>query len=1452
MSKLGIDLGSSSIGWALKKDNKIRKKGVVTFDSGMMKGQTGGYTSPTRDRREARSKRRLIQARKYRKWALLEILIENEKFVPLPKSEFELWSKYQKGVIRRFPKNKSFLKWLACDFTYQGGIKYRNPYELRVKALDEKLSPHEFGRALYHLVQRRGYKDIGETDKETESQIKRRDDSGFQKALNENRSIAEALKSGFIDKKKRARNQYPYREEYKKELELICKSQGYEVDKKENGEYLSEFVQKIWKAIIWQRPLRSQKGTIGKCTLESQKSRCPISHPIFEIFRAWQFINTIKYYDDNEQKQFISDELREKLFSEFFLKKDDFKFEDIRKFLDKQFQKKRKYNYPINTKTGKYETSVSGMPICKSLIEIFGEDAKFAISEMEKYNIGNAPKMKNGYSVYDLWHIIFEFDESHLENLAQSKLNIQNITVKRKGVDVSISPLILLKNKFNKSYADLSLKAMGKIIPFLKEGFLYNEAVVLAKIPDLLGQNWNDNREQIIELIRSANDIYTKVKQIVAITNSLIDRYKGLEYPNIFAYKDYDYTLVESDEKDIKDACERYFGENTWGKLNNKDEIISEVGKLYQEFFFDTKRAFKQASRLTDIFHNLLKSEGIELNGTLYHHSDRENIYLKKCVDSKTGKTRLPIHKATGIEILPEPRIDSIKNPMFNKSMSILRKLINELILNADIDSDTEIVVELARELNDNNMRAAIERYQNERKNKREKIREFLAEFKSSEVPSLNVEENIPLFEMWTEQTFEETEDETRNKIKNVQPDEVFKEKDSIRRYELWMEQKGQCIYTGRMISISQLFSREVDIEHTVPRSILPDNTMANQTVCYNWYNTSVKGKKIPLYCENYSEDKTLQGKFVTRIQPRLENWKETRDRYKKLFEDNRKARGNEDENKKNSRIQAKHYFKMHYDYWRDKIERFEAKEIKDSWARRQLTDTQMISKYAREFLKTYFKKVAVQKGTVTADFRKIYGFQEEDEIKSRNKHTHHAIDAAVLTLIPVNSSRREEILKRYFEDKENGIKVTQLKPFEGFNPQELIRNIENSTLIVNLEKDNLVKQTKKAIRKRGKIQYATKNGKYILDKDEKNVKMYAKGDSVRSTLFKQTFLGKIKDVERDRNQKPLRDEKGNWKYKTGNDEYIFTERKPIADVLSKIDDIVDPNIREMVRSQKNNDAIKDAQGNTIRHVRIKVRAGQVVKERVNYRSKHEYKNFYYSAAGSLPYAIMLQKPLDGKVERKLIPIASFEIAKVFKERRKFDIDYFIQENYPNFISYDKKLLKVGQRVLVLNDDSDYQQIKDFSFQKNRLYRITQFGEGSIYLKYHLEAMKDDEIDKAVKIKKDELVSEFDKKFGLPEIEEDLSIQDIKERRKKYEDDRYKFVGLKDFRFNRLLPFMGEEEVNNLRKNLSVYRKQSTSIEAEGNTPLLKINKADGWNFLYEGYDFVISVTGELNFLEDY
>src|SRR5690606_22088309 len=117
------------------------------------------------------------------------------------------------------------------------------------------------------------------------------------------------------------------------------------------------------------------------------------------------------------------------------------------------------------------------------------------------------------------------------------------------------------------------------------------------------------------------------------------------------------------------------------------------------------------------------------------------------------------------------------------------------------------------------------------------------------------------------------------------------------------------------------------------PRSLLPDNTMANQTVCYARYNRDIKQNRLPFYCENYSENKDGIG---TAILPHLEKWMELRDGWKDRYEKNIKPSGNEDETKKNKRIQEKHYCKMHYDYWNDKVARFTAEEVKDSWARRQ------------------------------------------------------------------------------------------------------------------------------------------------------------------------------------------------------------------------------------------------------------------------------------------------------------------------------------------------------------------------------------------------------------------------------------------------------------------------------------------------------------------------------------
>jgi len=1472
MKKIGIDMGSASLGWVVTEDGKIIKKGVVRFKTGMSK-ESGGYESPTRERREARSKRNLIRARKYRKWELLEILVDGN-FVPLTKTELEIWSKYKKGSIQKFPENELFLKWLACDFTYlENGEKYKNPYELRVNSLKNQLKKHEFGRALYHLVQRRGYKDIGETDKETEKQIARRSERGFQKALDENdKIISKALLNEFLNKDKRARNQYPYRDEYQYELEEICKAQGYGVSKcnDKDGNYNDDFVKKLWKVIIWQRPLRTQKGNIGKCTLEPQKLRCPVSHPVFEIFRTWSFINTIKYYDENNEKQSILPEYRNQLFDWFLKKEKNFKFEEIKDFLNKKYGINTKYNYPITkNKKGEeiYDTSVSGMPVCRGLIDVFGEEMRKVLNVIEFQNItqkdkcggfGNAFKIIGNYSIFDLWHILFAFDEKTAKNknfltiFATEKLKLTD--------EKQINKFVKLKDKFLQGYADLSLNTMCKIIPFLKDGYLYNEAVALAKMPELLGENWENYKDKIIDAVKEANSIYEWNKSVVDITNNLIDRYKGLKENEQFAFKNYEYQLDDDDIKEIFKAIEGKFGKEKWKKKKDKEEIINAVTEKYQEFFKDEKRAYCELVTLTDIFNEKLKLLNINIDAKqLYHHSNTENIYLKKCkTDKEIDKKELPKAKNKNgfdVEILPQVQIDSIKNPMFNKSMSILRKLMNEFIKNDEIDKETQIVIELARELNDNNKRIAIERYQKERENNRKKYREFLEEFKKNENLNLNIEDSIPTFELWTEQTFEKTVDENGNEITNKNRLEILKEKDAIKRYELWTEQKGQCMYTGKMISLSKLFTNEIDIEHTIPRSILPDNTLANQTVCYAWYNRDKKRNQMPAQCDNFNKDVDGWG---TRIEPRLKNWQELRDHYKKQYEDRLKGKGNEDETTKNKRIQDKHYYKMHYDYWKDKVERFEATEVKDSWARRQLVDTQMVSKYAREFLKTYFMKVSVQKGIVTATFRKIFGFQEEDEIKSRNRHTHHAIDALVLTLIPINSSHRERILKEYFKAIENNEKekvktIRQNEIPQSFNIQKFITDIENSTLIYNYEKDKIIKQTSKIVRKRGVKQYLKdKNGKFVLDEKGNKILLRAKGDTVRSGLYKETYLGKIRDVERFDDGQPKR-ENGDWKYKTGKDEYCFVKRENIdkvkvSDDLIKL--IIDPVIRELVRKQKNNSEIKDYQGNIIRHVRIRTKSGKEIKERVNYRSEYDYKNKFYAEAGSIPYAILLQKFNKDEIKREMLPIASYEIAKMYKKTGGVDIEEYIQNNNPEFADWNKQLLKVGQKVFVLKEDVDYEKRNNIDFQRNRLYVITQFSDvdNTIMLKYHLEAQNDDAIDDDIKNQKDKLLRKYELQYDIPEIFEDKTIENIKERQTKYKKEKYSFKSFNDYRFKRLIEIIGIDETRRIKNELGMFKTYSSSIEMEGNTSLLKMSK-ENWNFLFEGKDFEMNIDGTINFL---
>ncbi len=211
-----------------------------------------------------------------------------------------------------------------------------------------------------------------------------------------------------------------------------------------------------------------------------------------------------------------------------------------------------------------------------------------------------------------------------------------------------------------------------------------------------------------------------------------------------------------------------------------------------------------------------------------------------------------------------------------------------------------------------------------------------------------------------------------------------------------------------------------------------------------------------------------------------------------------------------------------------------------------------------------------------------------------------------------------------------------------------------------------------------------------------------------------------------------------------------------------------------------------------------------------------------------------------------MIPVASFEIAKYFKRNEKFDINGFVAEKYPQYNDWpDKKLLKIGQKVIVLKEDKEIEKIKQIDFQTKRLYIIEQFSDGSIWLKYHLEA-DPDSVELNVKQSKDDYFKKLEKENNLPEIQEDSTIKIKIERNKDLEKRKYSFNSIQDYRPSRLVPILGEKKVKEIIKDLrNKFATRPSKLGQDVQASLLKISK-ENWNFLYEYYDFEISMLGEL------
>jgi CRISPR-associated endonuclease Csn1 len=1030
--------------------------------------------------------------------------------------------------------------------------------------------------------------------------------------------------------KEKIRNQYTSREEhYLEEFIIICKVQG--IDSISDEEKLPEkkfdgLAKDLYKAIFFQRPLKSQKGLIGKCSFETSKSRCAISHPDFEEYRMWTYLNTIKIGTQSEKiLRFLTQEEKLKLVPKFY-RKNDFNFEVLSNELVEKgasfgfykSSKKNDYFYWFNYKP---TDLVPACQVSASLKNVIGDDWK---SKTFTYKTLNAKKEEVTRSVdyKDLWHLLsVATSDIYLDEYAKGKLGFDDKNAKA-----------LSKIKLKKDFASLSLSAITKILPYIKEGLLYSHAVFMANIENIIDDEiWNDKSQrkyiqtQIAEIVEN----YSFEKSQLEVINGLIKDSKLKE----------EYYSKEAESIYKKDLANKLVSFYKYNSIENEADQKNILDNLFPFFIEQLKKyEFIKIQRLDEKVLEFLKGENQDGEvfcsnpkrfNKLYHPSDIE-VFKKKIIKDEFGNEKL---------VLGSPLTNSIKNPMAMRALHQLRKVLNTLILEGQVDENTRIHIEMARELNDANKRKGIQDYQNENKKFREDAIKVIKKL-----------------------YFEECK-------KEVEPTE-----DDILRYQLWIEQ-GKCeIYEqGKNISICDIIGSNpaYDIEHTIPRSRSQDNSQMNKTLCSQRFNREIKGNKMPIELSNHLE-----------ILPRIAHWKEEAENLSRDIEIiSRSIKAAATKEVKDKKIRRRHYLSLKRDYLQGKYDRFIWKEPRIGFKNSQIPDTGIITKYAQAYLKSYFKRVESMKGGMVAEFRKQWGIQESFigengfkhyKEKDRNKHTHHTIDA--ITIACMTKDKYDVLAKAWTsEDEQDKPKARTLmadaKPWKTF--KEDLLKIEEEILVSHYTPDNVKKQSKKIFRIRGKKQFIAEierdekgkaipkkdtSGKiiYKLDKDGKKLPRLQQGDTIRGSLHQDSIYGAIKN--------PLNTE-----------EIRYVIRKDLESLKAgDIDNIVDETLKEKVKEavankvlllssnaqQKNKmDGIvwmneeKQVPINKVRIYANSVKNPLEIKEHSKLsKSRHEHKQKVYGQNDE-NYAMAIYE-LDGKREFELIN--NFNLAKLIKNGQGF------------------------------------------------------------------------------------------------------------------------------------------------------------------------------------------------------
>lgn len=809
---LGLDLGVASIGWTMIECDtsqsfapvRLLRAKAHRFESGTDGGKAGakgisqGSDEPrNKARRDARMMRRQIWRRAMRKRKLLRALFDpSVNLLPTPD---DLAARHGgekagfSGHLKRPEEIHAYMlaldkevsaRWSAMaaamgDSVSKHADNQRLCYKLREAAARVRVERHEFGRALYHLAQRRGFL--------SNRRAARKKDENVGDVLQSIDALSKAIyafgarggvptlgaylasldpfvqtKAGEENdpSKQRIRHRWTSRKMFEHEFNLMWSTQAAHMG-------LSDPTRaNIHRCIFFQRPLREPKRTVGTCFLMPDQARLKLAHPLYQEFRIRQTVNDLRVRAYPAPERALDGVERKKLVDRLMSVK-ELTFAQARKAMglapDIQFSHERT--------VVKTDTAHRGAQTLKECFGLKMTGAADAVAKSVRNKVG---KIVVECDTADTRP--FTADES--SKLCGAWIAKRDLTVDEARASLGMGDrcrFLVVKETSNKLIGN---KTAARIRAALKKSYDDLSIKALARlVGDLCSPLDDPSLKALLERPKPEHSKSTEEWLRMPIA----ERGWGFD--------------AEAVAKLVKIVLEEKRGSLSARAIRQLLPLMQD-GKSYAEAVKDKFPGATGTGARWDQLPPLACFEG---------HTDTNQCHQKRC----------------GVTANIAPVLRGIRNPSVMRTLSEVRKLVNELVRLYGVPA--LIRIELSRDL----------------KNPRLKRKEMTAENDRRQDRKEIVKERIRA-------------SMSKHGVDNPSEDDVVK----------WMladECKWNCPYTQTPVCRATIF-RDFDVEHIWPLSRWLDDSLMNKTLCLRDFNRKSKGSRIPSEALNAEAlDKAVQ-----------------------------------------------------------------------------------------------------------------------------------------------------------------------------------------------------------------------------------------------------------------------------------------------------------------------------------------------------------------------------------------------------------------------------------------------------------------------------------------------------------------------------------------------------------------------------------------------------------------